>query len=302
MTDQNEQMTQIERDLTQSREDLKESVSALGEKLTFGQMIDEVIEKSGFDLGTAKSAVGDAAKLTIPGAVLGAGVALLVANLGALGKAAGRKSVEGGYDFTRDWSAHERYRSAMALETEHAKRPGEDDAAHRSRVRPMQASALGYAREAGEDDAGFHDRIERGLHEAREAATAAGERLSHAAKTTLEAGKRMAHDAADGVKHTASGVKHGIGDATAAAGDKMRAGADRAQALYADHPAAGVALGLFVGALLGSVAPLSRKEKELLNKPAAKAAAFVAEAGERVAQDMGRAVRAAGADYRAAPT
>jgi ElaB/YqjD/DUF883 family membrane-anchored ribosome-binding protein len=294
MTNNTGEMYQIERELSQSREDLKESVSALGEKLTFGQLIDEVIEKSGFDVESARASIAGAAKLTVPGAILGAGVALLVSNMGSMAKSKSAlksnghdRSNDDDYDFSADWQAHDRYRAAMNLEAEHGRLPDEDDNSYRRRVRPMQASVLGYNRDEDEDETSFHARVEQGLSDAKEAAIKAGERLSHAAKSAVGGAKAMLHDASDATQHAAAAVSGGVKKSVA-----------RAQDFYGEHPTAGIALGLFMGALLGSVVPLSRKEEELLREPVGKGAASLAEAGERVAQDVSRGVHAAAAEHR----
>lgn len=295
MTDQ---MDQIERDLSQSRDDLKDSVSALGDKLTFGQIIDEVIEKAGLDLGSAKAAAANAGKLVLPGAVLGAGVALLIAGLNGSKKSASSQT-DDGYDFSKDWHAQERYRSAVALEASNQKRQDEDDASYSRRVRPLQGDALGFARAPDEEEHTFHNRIERGLSEAKAAADKAGERLATAAKSAIHGVGAMAHETAGAVHRTAAGAGRKLDGALHSAAGSVRAGTDRVQQLYGDNPVLGVAVGLCVGAILGSIVPLTRKEQEMLGEPMAKAAADLAERGERAAQEVGRGVRAAGAEHRA---
>ena len=80
------------------------------------------------------------------------------------------------------------------------------------------------------------------------------------------------HDAYDNARAQGAKAGHAIKDG-------LTDGKAHVEALYAQNPVLGLAIGIGIGALLGAVTPMSRQEEELLAKPVGKAATAAAHLG-----------------------
>jgi ElaB/YqjD/DUF883 family membrane-anchored ribosome-binding protein len=243
----------IEADLNESRHRLNDTLSALGDKLSPGQMLDEVV-------GLAQGQAGDFAKKLgaqvkdnpLPTLLIAAGVGMLLLNRGHSGQGMSAD----------DWQHESRYRSLEQVRWSTTRNPGENDSAFEERVHHAYAKTLGLTQKAGEAIEAFKGRISSAVDSARHAAEGVRER----------AGQMVT-----GAKHAVERQAQIIG---ARAGDVCH----KAENLYYETPLAAGAIALTIGALIGSTTPLSRPEREALSGVADKAARTGADLAERGAR------------------
>jgi ElaB/YqjD/DUF883 family membrane-anchored ribosome-binding protein len=250
----------IEADINRSRTALNDTIEQLGGKLSPGQILDEA-------LGLAK---GQAGKFTanlgrqvrdnpIPLLLIGAGIGMLFMNRG---KGDGEE---------QPWVSHEEWHAEQSwrgLETARAgltRNPGETDEEWEHRQHEAEAGALNLKQRAGEALDAFKQRV-------RDTRDAVG-RTAAGVRDRMGAGFGQAKDF---VGHQAHNVKAGIAEAK-----------HRTQAFYDEYPLAAGAIGVAVGALIGSVTPLSSVERDSLRgvaDTAARAGADLAEKGARAVE------------------
>lgn len=299
MTSRTETIEAIEEDLSRSREELRENVSALSERLTLGQIIDDFVFDGRVDWGKVGSRAADASKIVVPGALLGAGVALLAYQGVNLIPGAGRKTASSltrgkrngaysAYDPGYDPEAERVYYELEEIERLYPRRDEETELDWHDRVAHRHATVLGYDRREGEEDHSFRDRLREGVRKAKEAGRTARRRIAETATHTFQSGKEMAgsamHAASSSVKAAGAGVKSAAEDVAAAA----KAQTERAVDLFQANPVLGVAVGIGLGALLGAALPVTRQERKMLAKPVDEAMARAAEVGERLADKAER--------------
>lgn len=244
----------IEADVAQSRTRLNDTLSALGDKLSPGQMLDEV-------MGLAQGQAGDFAKKLgaqvkdnpLPTLLIAAGVGMLLLNRGG-GHSPGINA--------DDWHHERRYRSLEEARWSTARQSGESDQAYEDRVHQAYAKTLGLTQKAGEAVDAFKARVSSAVDSARDAAHGVRERAS----TMFSDAKHAIGDSAQSVGQRASDVRH------------------KAENLYDETPLAAGAIALAIGALIGSTTPLSRPEREALGGVADKAARTGADLAERGAR------------------
>lgn len=240
----------IEADLNQSRHRLNDTLEALGQKLSPGQMVDEV-------LGLAQGQAGDfAAKLgrqvkdnPLPTLLIAAGVGMLLLNRN-----------QGGQGISEDDWRHERsYRTIEEARWATPRNPGESDSDYEDRVHHAYVKALDLKQRAGE-----------AVHEfkARVAQTVAG----------IKANAEGARERMMGMMGDA---KHGLQDGARKLGETATNARHTAENFYDDSPLAAGAIALAVGALVGAATPLSRPERETLRGVADKAMSKGADLAER---------------------
>jgi ElaB/YqjD/DUF883 family membrane-anchored ribosome-binding protein len=244
----------IEADVNQSRHRLNDTLAALGDKLSPGQMLDEV-------MGLAQGQAGDFAKRLgsqvkenpLPTLLIAAGVGLLLLNRNK----GGSQSVS-----DDDWRHERRYRSLEEARWSPARQSGESDSAFEERLHQAQAAALGLKQEAGEAVHDFKARVGAAVDSAREAAEGVRQR----AASMLSGAKRAISDGAQNIGRRASDVRH------------------KAESFYDDTPLAAGAIAVAIGALIGASTPLSQPEREMLRGVADKAARTGADLAERGAR------------------
>lgn len=249
----------IEADLTQSRHRLNDTLSALGTKLSPGQMVDEVL---GLAQGQAGQFAGNLGRQVrdnpLPAVLIGAGIALLLVN---------KSNHHGGSNVhPDDWHNERRYRSLEEARWRTARHPNEADADYEDRLHSAYAGALDLKQKAGEAAHEFKARVAQAVDGARDAAQSVRERLSSAASNAKSYIADKAHQASDRV----GDVKHG------------------AQNFYDDSPLSAGAIALAIGALLGGSMPLSDTERDALSGVADKAArtgADLAQRGAKMVED-----------------
>ena len=248
----------IEADLNQSRHRLNDTLSALGTKLSPGQMVDEVL---GLAQGQAGQFAGNLGRQVrdnpLPAVLIGAGIAMLLVN---------KNSHSSGSVHPDDWHSERRYRTLEEARWNTARKPNESDADYEDRLHSAYAGALDLKQKAGEAAHEFKARVSQTVDGAREAAHSVRERLSSAASNAKSYLNHKAHQASDRV----GDMKHG------------------AQNFYDDSPLSAGAIALAIGALLGGSMPLSDTERDALAGVADKAArtgADLAQRGAKMVED-----------------
>jgi ElaB/YqjD/DUF883 family membrane-anchored ribosome-binding protein len=244
----------IEADLNQSRHRLNDTLSALGDKLSPGQMLDEV-------MGLAQGQAGDFAKKLgaqvkdnpLPTLLIAAGVGMLLLNRNH-GGSTGISS--------DDWHHERRYRSLEEARWNTSRVAGETDSAFEERVHQAYAKTLGLTQKAGEAVHEFKTRVGQAVESARQAAEGVRNR---AGQMFSDAKHAFGHQA-ENLGQRASDVRH------------------KAENFYDETPLAAGAIALAVGALIGASTPLSRTERETLSGVADKAARTGADLAERGAR------------------
>ena len=129
-------------------------------------------------------------------------------------------------------------------------------------------------REDGETDESLGARIKSAREKAAHAAEEAGHRIEAAAAKAKHAAEAAMAEAVDTVKH---------------AGEKVKDAASAGRSQYEENPALAIAISTAVGALIGTLAPMSKKEEELLSEPVDKAAEKLAAGARATAETAQRA-------------
>lgn len=270
----------IEQELSETRENLEDHVEELAEKLTIGGIVDEFV--LGDRVNWPEITRNDTLyKLVIPGALVGAGAAMFLAGGGIskiselLGGDKDRAGDEADdYDPSADLAARRLGRSLDALDRNLVRTPGELDAAYAARRHDEYAEILEIEREDGETDESLGARIKSAREKAAHAAEEAGHRIEAAAAKAKHAAQAAMADSADTVKH---------------AGEKAKEAASAGRSQYEDNPALAIAISTAVGALIGTLTPMSKKEEELLSEPVDKAAEKLAAGARATAETAQRA-------------
>lgn len=243
----------IEADLNESRHRLNDTLGALGNKLSPGQMLDEA-------LGLAQGQAGQFANNLsrqlrdnpLPSVLVAAGIAMYLMNQNKPAKPTTASWA------AEDWEADSKYRSIEQARWQTQRLESESEDAFSTRLHDAYAKALNVTQSAGEAAHDFKRRV--------------GE--------TVKSLEHKASQARHKVMQTFSNAAHTVADK---AGDAKNA----ATHLYADNPLAGGAIAVALGAIVGALAPLSDSERSALGGLAEKASAVgadMAERGARVAE------------------
>jgi ElaB/YqjD/DUF883 family membrane-anchored ribosome-binding protein len=259
MTDISIEQDRIEQDLARTRERMDSRLNDLQERLSPGQVVDDLMAyfrgSEGGDF--ARNLMASVRANPLPAALTGIGLTWLMASNAqpavSAGNASGSAKAQSippasGYD-----DLHLRATSA-GQEVMRTFDESADD--HQGRVHDAQAKVLGLARDAQETAASFGQRIQDSLASAKQAAT------------------QKLHDAQAGV----SGVTDQVSDSAKQAADQVAQSLQSAQRLagsfiatLSENPVALGAIGLAVGALLGALVPQSEQEKDALADVAGQA-------------------------------
>jgi len=254
----------IEADLQASRHRLNDTLAALGDKLSPGQMLDEALGLIQGEAGEFAKKLGRQVKGNpAPTVLIAAGVAMLLFN---------RRSGHTNGISSDDWSDEHRYRMLEEARWSTSRAADESDTAYEERLHQAHAKALDLSQAAGEAVDAFKARVNNAVNHAREAAEHVRARTHRVFASAHQAIDKGAHD---------------VGAQAAQLGRK-------AESFFEETPLAAGAIALTIGALIGGGAPLSRPEREGLSgvaDRAARAGAGLAERGARlVEQGLERAV------------
>jgi ElaB/YqjD/DUF883 family membrane-anchored ribosome-binding protein len=249
----------IEADLNASRHRLNDTLSALGNKLSPGQMLDEVLGLAQGQAGQFTAKLGRQVRDNpLPTLLIAAGVGMLF-----LQRSGGAHHVS-----ADDWQDERRYRSLEEARWATPRNVGETDDAWNERVHAAYAKALDLKQMAGEAAHDFKERVSKTVHGIQRRAADVRDRA-----TAMAAGAgAYAQEQARNLGERASDMRH------------------RAEDFYQDTPLAAGALALAIGAVIGSATPLSDTEREGLSGVADKAARTGADLAERGARAVEQSV------------
>ena len=260
----------IESDLDRTRSRLGSHLNELQDRLSPGQVLDDVMA---YFRGSEGAAFGQGLLANVranpmPAALTGIGLAWLMASGPRAGQSAtaGSRDAPGSHVFGRDDYGATASRIQEA-EASVARQPAEADNAYAARLDDVRGQAIGLARHHQESQISFSSRVNDALAVVRDAVSQSTkdlrDRAGSAASAAGGAASLMAasvQDAAQGALQAASGVVTQEG----------RAGGSLATALV-ESPVLLGALGLAAGALLGALLPQTEQEEAALGGIAGQA-------------------------------
>ena len=293
----------LEADVEQSRHRLNDTLSELGSKLSPGQMLDEGLGLLRGQAGQFAGRLGRQVRDNpLPVLLVGAGVAWLVVS--SRQNAAHRQERD-----SEDLYHQRRYRSIEEARWATPRMPSETDEAYEERVHSAYTQALGLKQLAGEAAHEFKERVKRTVEGIQYAATRTGSRISRTFKGT---GRRIggaysstrdklgtaytgsreklgafATSSKERLGTLASDAKHFTEEQATHLRETAEQARYRAERFYDDTPLAAGAIALAVGALVGSLTPLSSPERRTLRGVADTAVNKGADYAERGIRAVG---------------
>lgn len=249
----------IEQDINRSRSALNDTIERLGGKLSPGQIVDEALGIAQGQFGQLTANLGKQVRDNpIPLLLIGAGIGMMVLN------ARKGHALQLSED---DWRAEHHFRKVEHARANSPRIDNETDDAYAHRLHETHASALNLKQHAGEAVDAFKARVTR----------------------TVEGIERRAANVRDSVQAGFSKAGTFIGDQAKNAGAMAADARDQAGAFYNDNPLAAGAIGVAIGALIGSLTPLSSVERDGLHDVADKTARTAADLAERGADAVQKA-------------
>lgn len=255
----------LERDLNETRSRLDRDLTQLQERLSPGQVLDDVLTyfrgADGTDFG--RRLMDGIRANPMPVVLTGVGVAWMMASRPRGGSEAGGEPAANGH---RASLADADY-SMMILEVREAEQgllrgPDEDDRSFSQRLDEVRGKAMGLTRDAKETADAFAQRVKDALAKAEAALSKAREKAGALGQS--------AQDAAQGAqRYAADTLSKGREVASDALSRGKEAGGRLVDAVT-DDPVLLAALGIAAGALVGALLPVSDKEEEALGAAAAR--------------------------------
>jgi hypothetical protein len=275
----------IERELDTTRSRLGSHLSELQERLSPGQVVDDLMSYfrgTGGDEFT-RNLVESVRANPLPAAITGIGLAWLMA-ANPRPRAGddestvvhGRVRVSGPSTMpTTSGAARATYDALMtrvsSATASITRQSGEADHAFSDRVDAAKGQALGLTRQAQESASAFGQRIQ-------EALSAAAQTVSESASSATQSVSATMHDMRDGVSSAMSGAGSALQSAGQSVGGTFAQGGYAAQraggnlvSTLSGNPVLLGALGLAAGALLGALIPQSDEEEAALGGIAGQA-------------------------------
>ncbi len=250
----------IEADISRSRTALNDTIEALGTRLSPGQILDEAIGLARGQAGQFASNLGKQVRDNpMPVLLIGAGIGMMLLNA----RKAGNHDADLSEEDHKIHASHSRLQEARAKISRTAH---ETEEAFIERLHEAEALALDLKRDASEAIESFKARVRSAAH----------------------AADLGAHKIRDKAKSGVSGAAHYAGDKAAALKESAADASRRAQSFYDEYPLAAGAIGLAIGAIAGSAAPLSDAERKNLKGAAEAAAKGVADMAEKGARAVER--------------
>jgi ElaB/YqjD/DUF883 family membrane-anchored ribosome-binding protein len=256
----------IEADLNESRHRLNDTLSALGTKLSPGQMVDEVLGLAQGQAGEFATKLGRQVKDNpLPTVLIAAGIGMLLLNH--------QRQHTSSSLSDDDWHHERRYRSLEEARWATPRNAGESDDSYDQRVHAAYAQALDLKQKAGEAMEAFKERVSRTVEGIQMRAADIRDRMTQSAADAKHYAQDKARMIGEGAAHQAQRLGERASD--------MR---HRAENFYEETPLAAGALAVAIGALIGSATPLSNAEREGLRGVADSAARKGADLAERGAR------------------
>jgi Protein of unknown function (DUF3618) len=244
----------IENELRESRHRLSDTLGALGDKLSPGQIVDEVLTLAQGQAGNFAANLGRQVRDNpLPAVLIALGAALLFAK-------------KGDHSSSETGDSHRHYHLIEHAQSTIFRQDGETEGAFNDRLHAAYAKALDVKQAAGEAVDDFKRRVSNLVHGAKETATKTSDKVSHAIS---------------GAAHLAQAQGRHLSEGAARARHS-------AQDFYQHTPLAAGAMAIAVGALIGSATPLSNVERDKLGKVAdktARATVDLAAKGTRMVQE-----------------
>lgn len=226
----------IEQDINRSRTALNDTIERLGGKLSPGQMVDEAVGLVQGQFGQLAGNLGKQVRDNpLPLLLIGAGVGMLVLNQFQQKNAEPKLSED-------DWRAEHHFRKVEHVRSTSPRVADETDDAYSRRMHDAHASALDIKQMAGEAYDAFQARVKR----------------------TVEGLERRAIAVRDAVSGGVSKAGAYIGEQAKHVGEMAGDAKDKAADFYDQNPLAAGAIGVAIGALIGSLTPLSSVERKNL--------------------------------------
>ena len=242
----------IEHDISRSRTALNDTIERLGGKLSPGQMVDEAMGLMQGQFGHLTSNLGKQVRDNpVPLLLIGAGIGMLVLN---------SRKHEGTKFSEDDWRAEHHFRKVEHARSSTTRNEGETEDAFKARLHDVHAATLNIKQSAGEAYDAFQARVTR----------------------TVEGLERRALSVRDAVGDGVSKASAFVGDQARHVGEMAGEAKHQAVDFYEQNPLAAGAIGMAIGALIGSLAPLSSLERDKLQgvaDDAMRAGAGLAERG-----------------------
>lgn len=292
---------QLERNLEQDREHLRETLGALEEKMSPGRLLDEAMAY--FNTGPkafASDLTTQVRNNPMPALLTGVGLAWLMMSDRKAPTASSETTASPertSWDYSVDaadydaWSEHERLQQA---EWACVRLESETPEAHALRLDQARAAALGLAYDPQEDHTSFSTRVRSAADTVRQKGGSARDKL-----------KRAAASAKHGAGSMTSAGAHGLKSAAGSTVSGAKAAATSGMHLHETNPIATAAIGVALGALLGAALPLSRTEEKALGDVADKGLKMGADLSRKASDAMSEKVQptddGAGSTDRAGP-
>jgi len=288
---------QLERNLEQDRDHLRQTLGALEDKMSPGRLLDEAM--SHFNTGPKAFASELTAQVRdnpIPALLTGVGLAWLMMSNQKRTDPETDVSADGdtdGFGFAMDasdyeaWHEHDRLQQA---EWSCVRQDAETADAHARRLDQSRAAALGLPYDPQEDHASFSTRVRSAADAVKQKGVSAREKLQRAAASAKHGTGSAAAAGKDGLKSAAHSTKSGA-----------KAAASSALQLYETNPIATAAIGVALGALFGAALPLSRKEEEVLGGVTDKVMAKGADLSRQASDAVTERLQSAGASDDRSP-
>lgn len=265
----------LEESLEADRANLRETLSAIEEKMSPGRMIDEAM--SYFQTGPKEfaSLLGDQVKSNpMPILLTGVGLAWLMASgSGSKSAPAASDDMSGLMDDDHDaWMTYDRI---TQFELDCSRMPDEPHDDWQTRLHASRASALGLQQNPDEDETGFRARVGQAADAARSKGAAARDRVRNTLKGAKESGSRMMHDG-----------KAAISDLGHKGQAQGQSALHAATQLHESNPMVTGAMAIALGAMLGALIPQTEREEAALGDVADRGLEKVASAAQAATEAL----------------
>lgn len=288
------QMEELERELEQHREHFRRTIDELESRLSPGRLLDEAMHALNAGPREFSERLGRQVRdKPLPAVLTAVGLAWMMSSNRHGAQSGDQERLDDGSDHhpTREelnaaaaWERHQdaTWRCVRKLsETE-------DD--FNRRLTNDRADALAISRRDGENESAFSERVRNAGEKVRELSASYRDKIAKGAAATANAARNAQRATSSAIGSGASAVGAGAATARHGLSEKLR----QAQVFYKEHAMASGAMGLAIGALIGSALPLSRVEQDRLrgvtDKGLRAGAATVQEAAS-TAEETARAVR-----------
>lgn len=260
----------LEGQLNETRDRLGDNLDEMGRRMTPGRMLDEAMDSIGMGPQDFADVLGNQVRRNPMATLLtAAGLAWLTLGEGrdpvrarmeqsnGIGAGNGHHEDDGDREA---WASIRQHDALEDLRHRNARRDQESESDYYRRLDEAYGAHLSVQAEAGEPQERYRDRVRARVDEVRDRATRARQDLGRRAQAT-------------GRQAVASG----------------RGAQARAAAYHEDNPLASGLIAAAVGALAGSMMPISRQEREALQPLAADMTERGAEIAEQAADQVERA-------------